>query len=132
MLIGGLVGWVSTPAARGAFVDDAVFYQATHTLLVDTGNGSSGAANSSFNIDQAAFLANKGDVSKRVAERLSIPVDDIESNVSASALGQVSSIQVTAVSPDANKAVLLADTTAEELTKYVTDTTRLRYEAQRD
>ncbi|MGZ4681301.1 MAG: tyrosine-protein kinase family protein [Acidimicrobiales bacterium] len=133
VLLGVLVGWVSTPSARGALVDDAVFYQATHTLLVDTGAGSDGSGTSSFNLDQAAFLANKGDVSQAVADRLKIPISDVEANVSASALGGVSSIQVTAVSPDAAKAVTLADTTSEELTKYLTATADIRYQAeQRD
>jgi len=130
VLLGALVGWVSTPSARGAFVDDAVFYQATHTMLVDTGNSSSGATASTFNLDQAAFLANKGDVSKAVSERIGIPIADIEANVSGSALGQVGSIQVTAVSPDAAKAVLLADTTADELSKYLVNANDIRYNAE--
>ncbi len=130
VLLGALVGWVSTPSARGALLDDTVFYQATHTLLVDLGNSTSGTSNSAFNLDQAAFLANKGDVSKRVADQLKIPVADIESNVSGSALGGVSSIQVTAVSPDAARAVELADTTADQLTKYLTETSQIRYQAE--
>ncbi len=127
ILIGALVGWVSTPAARGAFVDDATFYQATHTMLVDTGNSSS---SSSFNLDQAAFLANKGDVSKAVSDRLGVPIADIEANVQGTALGGVASIQIVAVSPDGGKAVLLADTTADELSKYLVAANDLRYDSQ--
>jgi Mrp family chromosome partitioning ATPase len=130
-LLGALVGWVSTPSARGALVDDQAFYQATHTLLVDLGDGTS-TTSGSFNLDQAAFLANKGDVAGLVADRLKIPVADVEANVSATALGGVSSIQVTAVAPDAARAVRLADTTADELTKFITDSSRIRYEAARD
>jgi capsular exopolysaccharide synthesis family protein len=131
-LVGALVGWVSTPTARGALVDDQSFYQATHTLLVDTGDGSGSSSANGFNLDQAAFLANKGEVAKRVADRLKLPVADVEANVSAVALGGVSSIQVTAVSPDGAKAVTLADTTADELTGYITDTSRIRYEAEQN
>ncbi len=129
VVLGALVGWVSTPAARGAFVDDATFYQATHTMLVDTGDSSNG---SSFNLDQAAFLANKGDVSKAVADRLGIPLADVETNVSGSALSGVASIQITAVSPDSGKVVVLADTTADELSKYLVAANDLRYTSERD
>lgn len=130
VLVGALVGWVSTPSARGALVDDAAFSQATHTMLVDTGDASSGTSTTTFNLEQAAFLANKGEVSQAVSDRLGVPVADVEANVSGSALGQVASIQITAVSPDAAEAVLLADTTADELSKYLVAANDLRYEAQ--
>jgi len=57
-------------------------------------------------------------------------VADIEANVSGAALGGVASIQITAVSPDSAKAVLLADTTADELSKYLVAANDLRYDAQ--
>ena len=46
------------------------------------------------------------------------------------ALGGVASIQITAVSSDGGKAVVLADTTADELSKYLVAANDLRYDAQ--
>ena len=90
-LIGALAGWVSTPSAQGALVDDATFYQATHTIVADLGNGSSNSSGSNssntINLEQAAFLANKGEVASQVADQLGLKVEDVASNVTASSLG---------------------------------------------
>ena len=131
-LIGAIAGWVSTPSARGTFVDDATFYQATHTIIADLGNQSTGSGVAPLNLEQAAFLANKGEVAGVVADQLGLKVEDVSSNVTASSLGGVSSIQVTAVNPDPSKAVVLADTTAEKLIAYISKTTIDRYNTQRD
>ena len=134
-LIGALVGWVSTPSARGALVDDPVFYQATHTHARSTPATARRARRrpARSTSSRPRSWPTRATSPRRWRERLGIPVADVEENVSASALGGVSSIQVTAVSPDAAKAVLLADTTADELIA-VPQRRRLdiRYDAGRD
>jgi Mrp family chromosome partitioning ATPase len=133
--VGALLGWVTTPDAQGALVADKTFYQATNTLILDSGSpagSESGSRDASINLEQAAFLANKGEVSVRVAEKLGLDPAQVSSNVIAQALGGVSSIQVTAIGSTPDATVTLSDTTATELAQYLSDSATQSYQAQRD
>ncbi len=134
--VGALVGWVTTPNAKGAVVADQTFYQAVHTLLADSttggGEGTASASPTTVNLDQAAFLANKGEVPDRVAKKLGVSAGQVSANCMGQSLGGVSSIQITCVDPSADRAVMLSDTVAGELIQYLAETTKTRYETQRD
>ncbi len=132
--VGALVGWVTTPNARGAVVADQTFYQAVHTLLADTtaSSSSDGTAGNTVNLEQVAFLANKGEVPDRVANKLGISAEQVATNCMGQSLSGVSSIQITCVDPNGDRAVLLADTVATELIQYLAESTKQRYESERD
>jgi capsular exopolysaccharide synthesis family protein len=140
VFVGALLGWVSTapppPVAERA--KTGPYYRATHTLIVDdaTARANSGIGNSPPSIGvplaQAAFFVSTGDVPARVAERLQIPVDQVAGSVHGTALDGVSSLAVTAIGTDPDRAVALANTTAEELMKLLADTNTQKYNQTRD
>jgi capsular exopolysaccharide synthesis family protein len=105
-LVLGLVGgWFSASGKAG---NDTTF-RATHTLIFES------QGNESFNIEQVALLATSGAVPSRVSARLNISRSQVRSSVSAVADRDVAAISVTGQSPERERAILLADLTAEEL-----------------
>lgn len=139
LIVGVLLGWVTTPSAKGSTlgIDGEVFFKARHTLLVDNvGTYGVGSSNGGYtgapNLEQAAFLVSTGDVPVRVGERLRIEPEKVTESVSAQALSNVNSLTITAVSPDANAAVALADAAAEELLVAMKATAEQEYNQVRD
>ena len=130
--VGALVGWVSTPNAKGAVVADQTYYQGVHTLLADNTGTSGGVADTTVNLEQAAFLANKGEVPNRVANKLGLSAELVSSSCLGQALSGVSSIQITCVDANGDRAVNLSNTVATELIQYLAETTKATYESKRD
>jgi len=119
-ILGGAGGWLTAPGTSTAKVS----YRATHTLIYEP------HGNQSFNIQQVALLATTGDVPSRVAARLKLDRNQVRSSVSAVANTDVSTIAITARSPESGQAVLLADVTAEELDNVITGPDQAAYDTQ--
>lgn len=120
LVLGVAAGWVSAP---GEARQDTTF-RAAHTLIYEP------QGNQSYNIEQVALLATSGAVPTRVAARLGVDRGQVRSAVSAIADAQVGTISITGRSPDAARAVLLADVTAEELVVEIAAGDQAAYEAE--
>jgi capsular exopolysaccharide synthesis family protein len=139
VFVGALLGWVTTaaPAPATERAKTGPYYRATHTLIVDDAAAQANATNGnslqvSVPLAQAAFFVTTGDVPSRVAARLQIPVDQVVGNVKGTALDGVSSLTITAIGTDPDRAVALADTSADELTKALADANTQKYNQTRD
>jgi capsular exopolysaccharide synthesis family protein len=105
LMVGVTAGWFTAPGERR----QRTTYRATHTLIYEA----RGAGN--YNIEQVALLATSGEVPSRVAARLKLDRSQVRSGVSAEAQTDVSTISISARSATPDRAVALADVTAEEL-----------------
>ena len=138
LLLGALIGWVTTPKATGdtGRAPSIPYYRATHTLIGDQdlhiGASDKGSTTSSNSLAQAAFLVTTGDVPNRVAERMRVPIEDITGNVKGQALEGVNSLAITAIGTDPDQTVALANTSAEELMKMLAQSNTERYNQTRD
>ena len=128
VVVGLLAGFISTFLQKEAS-DPTSYYKATNTLIV---NGSTSGAVSVPNLQQTAFLVRSADVTGGVSTALGVGVDEINDHVSAIARNDVLAIDVTAISTDPEKAVALADTTADVLGDYVATDQERQFSAQRD
>jgi capsular exopolysaccharide synthesis family protein len=123
LLLGVVGGWFSASGTAG---NDTTF-RATHTLIYDTrGN------DRSFNIEQVALLATSGAVPSRVAARLNVSRAEVRSAVSAVADAEVATISISGQSAEAERAVVLADITAEELITEIAGGEHAAYQAELD
>lgn len=86
----------------------AVYYKATHTLVL---NGSSNGG-SSYSLADAALLVHGQTLLGKVAQKLHLSVNQLGSQVSAIQSTGGNALDVTAISPSAQQAVTLADTSA--------------------
>lgn len=118
-VLGATLGWFTAPkpppppkAGAPVTVPKSTHYEATHILIRENESGSSG---SSVNLPQTAYLVNTGEVPVKVAEKLGLPVDEVESRLLGLPRDQVSSIEVKAVGEDPAQTVAMADTAAAEL-----------------
>ncbi|MCU0270539.1 MAG: hypothetical protein MUF83_18090 [Acidimicrobiales bacterium] len=132
-LVGAVVGWATTPEAIQQTILVNSYFKATHTLI-DDGATVSGESSGSqaVNLSQAAFFVTTGDVPQRVADKLDVPLETVQSSLSAQARGDVAGLEITAISENPQEAVSLADTAATELVVFLNETTAARYNAQRD
>src|SRR4051812_34267657 len=120
IILAAAAGWVSAPGkARGD-----VSYRATHTVIYEPQGGQN------YNIGQVALLATSGDVPTRVAGRLRIDRAQVRSAVTAVANAEVATISITGRSSDADRAVSLADFTAEELAAEIDGGIQAAYQAE--
>lgn len=120
LVLGVVGGWFSASGKAGT---DTTF-RATHTLIFES-QGRQG-----FNIEQVALLATSGSVPSRVAARLELSRSKVREAVSAVADPKVATISISGQSPDAERAVLLADITAEELITEVDGKDGAGYQAE--
>ncbi len=120
LVLGVAAGWVSAPGDTG---DDTTF-RATHTLIHEP------QSNQRYNIEQVALLATSGAVPGRVAARVGLDRRQVRSAVSAVADTQVATISIMGRSPEAARAVLLADVTAEELVAEIDGGAQAAYQAE--
>ena len=117
VLIGVGVGWVSAPGRAGA----TTTFAATQTMILDE------SAGSSSDINRAAVLATLGPVPARVAARLGLNPQRVQSMVSAGTHDYVNELFITGRSADRAQAEALARDTAEELiVEFGGPTSRLR------
>src|SRR5437588_5368940 len=104
ILIGAVVGWVSAPGTASATT-----FRATQTLILKPGAGSA------LQLSTIGLLAMRGSVPSRVATRLGIDRQRLESMVSAETPTNTGLLLVTGSSTDRAQAEALANVTAEEL-----------------
>jgi len=142
-LLGAMLGWFTTPGTPepgkvGATttVPRSTFYEATHILIREdaspTSSNSSSGSSVSVNLPQAAFLVNTGEVPAKVAEKLLIPVEQVESHMIGLPRDQVSSIEVKAVGEDPTQVTAMADAAAEELMTQLKAQAEMANAARRD
>ncbi len=119
MLMGAGLGWVTAPTTpTPEIIRSSQYYRASHVLIDETKDDSTGTATSSaVNLAQAAYLVNTGEVPKAVAAKLHVPVEEAASSVIGLPRSQVSSVEVQAVGSSSGETVKLADTSAAELLK---------------
>jgi capsular exopolysaccharide synthesis family protein len=104
VIFGIVGGWVAPSGkSRGPSA-----FRATNTLLYE-------AQGRGINLEQLSLLATSGAVPSRVAVRLNMSRTDVRSAVSAVADSTVGTISITARSSEGERAVQLANVTAEEL-----------------
>lgn len=125
LLLGTVLGWFSAPStstptknkATTTTVPRSSFYRATHVLTRVTSTSSpNGSSNQpDVNLPQVAYLVNTGEVPAKTAEKLGLPVQQVESQLLGLPRDQVSSIEVTAVGRDPQEVTNMADTAAGEL-----------------
>lgn len=120
LLLGAAAGWFTAPGEARRVTT----YQATHTLLYDAQGGQT------YNIEQIALLATSGEVPSRVAARLELERAQVRSRISAVAKAEVSTISLTARGSTAERAVSLADATAEELSAHIDGAAQANYQAE--
>jgi len=129
VVLAALVGWVTTPSGDGgAGASAKPYYKATHTLIDNTPNtGGDSSTDAGTTLATAAFYVTTGDVPVRTAAKLGTGVDIVLASVSATARGDVGSLEVSTVSDNPDEAVRLADTAASELVTYLGETESAAY-----
>ena len=126
LLIGSALGWFTAPSTEKpgtkaktatTTIPRASFYRATHVLTraAATTNVNGSSNQPEVNLPQIAYLVNTGEVPARTAERLGLPVAQVEAQLLGLPRDQVSSIEVTAVGEDPQQITAVADTAALEL-----------------
>lgn len=143
-VIGALLGFLTTPSTAGpakagatTTMPTSTFYEATHILIREdaspTGSGSSSSGQTvSVNLPQAAFLVNTGEVPAKVAEKLGISPQEVESHTLGLPRDQVSSIEVKAIGEDPALVTAMADTSAAELLNQLKTQAEAAANARRD
>lgn len=128
-LVGATLGWISTPAVPDAPTRSRQQrYEAIHTIIRPATESGSVASNYAPSLSQAAYLVNEGEVPRAVAARLGLDVTDVVGFVVGIPRNEVDSIEVKAVSTDPDRAVQLADTSAEVLLERLAATVTSSYE----
>jgi capsular exopolysaccharide synthesis family protein len=118
-ILGASAGWVTAPGETR----HKTSFRATHTLIYEP-------QGRSYNIEQVALLATSGEVPSRVAARLKLDRSQVRSAVSAEAKADVATISITGTSSEPDKAVALADVTAEELESEIGGPDRTSFDAE--
>ncbi len=143
-VIGALLGFLTTPSTAGpakagatTTMPTSTFYEATHILIREdaspTGSGSSSSGQTvSVNLPQAAYLVNTGEVPAKVAEKLGISPQEVESHTLGLPRDQVSSIEVKAIGEDPALVTAMADTSAAELLNQLKTQAEAAANARRD
>ncbi len=104
--------------------DAARSYRATHTTLLSSTSGN--LYSDPVALNQIQLFATTGEVPKRVAAKLGLSVGEIA--VSPALDQTTGALSITASGADPNRVVLIADTVAEELAKYIIE----RQDSQRE
>lgn len=125
-LVFGMLGGLLSTYIGTTRVETGAYYKAT-TTVIDSGSG-----NLDVNLQQAAFLLQSSEVQEAIATKLGVPVGAIYGTLAASAKGDVSAIDVTAISTDPAQVARVADTAAAVLVDYVGKSARDQYTQERD
>jgi tyrosine-protein kinase Etk/Wzc len=122
LLMAGLGAVLGALPAPQRVEDQAVRYNATHTMLLNdfdqAPTGSSGVSPS-----QVSFFATTGEVPERVAERIGYPgsPDELASQVTVDFDFEVGALRVSTTQEVASQAEAIADAFAEELNTYLAE-----------
>jgi len=114
---GAALGAASTLLDRSSS-SKRTYFRATHTLVFDGNTSAEGTSARHYaNPAVVAILATTGDVPERVAEKLGTKESprELAARVSTVVNGDSDTLEVTAIDPNAPRAVLLADTFSDEL-----------------
>jgi Mrp family chromosome partitioning ATPase len=112
-VIGAVVGFVLAPRPQErTALTGPPSYLATHTLFTPT---TAQGATGSLSLGQIANLVTAGDVPERVATRIGGDPGVLANQVIAIPDPTLGTLEITAQDPDPDRAVVLADTVAEEL-----------------
>ena len=109
----GMLGGLGSTYLGSEEAAVGTYFKATNTVIDGNSNGSG------VNLQQAAFLLQSAEVQNSVAAKMNVPVSSVKNYVAAQSTGDVSAIDVTAISTDPVFAVRLADNAAEVLVDYV-------------
>lgn len=120
LIVGVAAGWMTAPGAT----ERPVTFRATHTLIYEP------QGKQSYTIEQVALLATSGEVPSRVATRLQLDRAQVRSALAAVAEAEVGTISVTARSSTPERAVSLADATAEELSAEIAKRDQVTIDAE--
>lgn len=111
-VVGAVLGALPEPSTTQ---DSSVSYQATHTLLMQSTSGN--LYSDPVFLSQIQLFATIGEVPKRAAARLGVSVAEV---AVSPALDQTNgAFSITASGADPQTVVEVADTVADELTKYI-------------
>lgn len=114
-----VVVWVTTPdaAERSEARTRTRTYTATHTLVAMPG------ASQDANVETMALLATRGEIPRRVVDRLDWDIEPalLAGEVSVTANANQGLLEFSATGPDGERAARIADTFAEETIAYFED-----------
>ena len=117
-VLGFLVGAIPSPKRAS---DTATSYEATHTLLLTSNDPSGTVVSDTLNLNELQLLSTAGEVPKTVAAALGEPNSAVlVSQIQVSLDGNTNSLTISARATSADRAVAIADTFADELSKFVT------------
>jgi len=114
---GFAIGAIPSPKKASDAVSS---YEATHTMLISSNDPSGSVVSDTLNLNEIQLLSTAGQVPKKVAARLSEPnaallVSQIQANLD----GSNNSFTISARATTAERAELVADTFADELSKFI-------------
>jgi len=115
VLVAATVAWVTTPAPTE--LPASTRFQASHTLFRE---GTGDEANR-IGLPLAAVLATRGEVPRRVVERLGLDVEPavLASQVTVTPGSDVPTLTISSTDRDGEQAALIANTLATELVAYL-------------
>lgn len=111
----------------------ATVYEATHTLLRDEASGDvDGGGSSADNPSVVSLWAVRGEVPQRVKEVLAYDgaVDDLFADVDATPSVELGTVEVTAEGGSPDEAVLLVNTIADEVIRFIDERDQTRAEEE--
>ncbi|MFI5047200.1 MAG: hypothetical protein ACHQIG_09055 [Acidimicrobiia bacterium] len=132
VVLGGAVGFASTQLDHGTTTTKKgrTYYKATNTVVLDYSSNQGGIQPVFTNLDQIALLATTGEVPQRVADKLGTPGlgPQLGEQVYTTTDATTSTLDVTAVDADPDRAAKLADTFSSELDASLQERDQQRFE----
>lgn len=111
--LGFVAGFLTTPSSSKKVTPQQTdLFIATHTLM-------SSRADALFRLDQMAFFVTAGDVPSEVAGQIGTDSTTVTQQVFTKVNDQLGTLEISTFDRDPDRAVLLADSFASELTKYL-------------
>jgi len=125
-LVLGILGGFGSTYVGSEKAQVGTYFKATNTVIDGNSN------ESGVNLVQAAFLLQSAEVQNALAAKMNVPVSSVKNFLAAQAKGDVSAIDVTAISTDPVFAVELADNAAQVLIEFVAKDQQRQYTESRD
>jgi Mrp family chromosome partitioning ATPase/capsular polysaccharide biosynthesis protein len=133
-VLGAVIGagttvFTSSSASSGS---NGRYYQATHTLFLDTSSNGGTYRPVFNNLDQMAVLATTGDVPQDVSDEVGGNPKELTTHIYISTNGTLSTMDISAAERDPQAAVKLADTFAQALMDSIKAKEQSRLDQLRD
>lgn len=125
-LVLGISGGFGSTYVGSEKAEVGTYFKATNTVIDGNSN------QSGVNLVQAAFLLQSAEVQNSIAMKMNVPVSSVKNFLAAQARGDVSAIDVTAISTDPVFAVQLADNAAQVLVETVAKDQQRQYNELRN